>query len=241
MDYTNMNRKTNQVHAGAEAAEYDAGLRAYMQKVYNYMSVALAITGLVAFLLASSESAMMAIFGSPLKWVVMFAPLAFAFFFGFKVQNMSFSTAQTCLWIFAGLMGLSLSTIFVAYTGSSIARVFFITASLFLVMSLYGYSTKRDLTGLGSFLMMGVIGIVIASIVNIFMQSTGLQMAISIIAVLLFTGLTAYDTQKTKQIYYMVAGNAEASGKAAVMGALNLYMDFINLFVALIQLIGERR
>ena len=227
--------------AEAQAAEVDVGLRQYMLQVYNYMASGVALTGIAAYLLASSPAAMNAIFGNPiLPWVVMLAPIGLAFYFGARIQAMSFATAQIIFWIFAGLMGLSLSTVFLVYTGESITRVFFITAATFGAMSLYGYTTKRDLSRFGSFLFMGLIGIIIASIVNIFVGSSALQFAISVIGVLLFVGLTAYDTQKIKEMYWET-DDRETHGKKAVMGALNLYLDFINLFVLLLQLMGTRR
>ena len=183
-----------------------------------------------------------AIYASWLRWVIAFSPLAIVFLFAARVNQMSSATAQAVFWAFAALMGLSLSSIFVIYTGASIARIFFITAATFGTVSLYGYTTKRDLTQLGSFLIMGVIGIVIASIVNAFLGSTGLQFAISVLAVLIFTGLTAYDTQQLKSTYYSNAsGGEEALGRTAIMGALSLYLDFINIFIALLQLFGDRR
>lgn len=171
----------------------------------------------------------------------MLAPLGFVMFFAYKLNKISSAQAQTYLWIYAVLMGLSLSTIFVVYTGTSVARIFFITASVFGAMSLYGYTTKKDLTGFGSFLMMGLIGLIIASLVNIFLKSSAMQFALSVIGTFLFIGLTAYDTQRIKQTYYQFAGNSEMVGKAAVMGALNLYMDFINLFIMLLQMFGDRK
>jgi FtsH-binding integral membrane protein len=227
--------------AEAQAAEVDVGLRQYMLQVYNYMASGVALTGIVAYLLASSPAVMNTIFGNPiLPWVVMLAPIGLALYFGARIHAMSFSTAQAIFWIFAALMGLSLSTVFLAYTGESIARVFFITAGTFGAMSLYGYTTKRDLSKFGSFLFMGLIGIIIASIVNIFIGSSALQFAISVIGVLVFVGLTAYDTQKIKEMYWE-SDDRETHGKKAVMGALNLYLDFINLFVMLLQLLGVRR
>lgn len=223
----------------SKAIEMDMGLRAYMLKVYNLMAAALGITGVVAYAVSQSPALMQTIFGTPLAWVVMLAPIGFVWFFSAKVHTMSQSAAQGCLWAFAGLMGLSLSTIFVAYTGESIFRAFFISAATFGSMSLYGYTTKKDLSGWGSFLFMGLIGIIIASLVNLFLQSSGLQFAISVIGVLLFTGLTAYDTQRIKQTYYQLSGDSLA--KSAVIGALSLYMDFINLFIMLLRLVGDRR
>ena len=227
--------------SSASGTSYDAALRAYMVKVYNSMSIALAISGAIAFLVASSPALMQTIFGTPLMWVAMLAPLAFVFFFSYKLNSISSAQAKTYLWIYAGLMGISLSTIFIAYTGASIARVFFITASTFGAMSLYGYTTKKDLTAMGSFLMMGLIGLIIASIVNIFMKSTAFEFAISALGVLIFIGLTAYDTQRIKQNYYQFSGDSEATNKAAIVGALSLYMDFINLFIMLLRFIGDRK
>jgi FtsH-binding integral membrane protein len=227
--------------SSASGTSYDAALRAYMVKVYNSMSIALAISGAIAFLVASSPALMQTIFGTPLMWVAMLAPLAFVFFFSYKLNSISSAQAKTYLWIYAGLMGISLSTIFIAYTGASIARVFFITASTFGAMSLYGYTTKKDLTAMGSFLMMGLIGLIIASIVNIFMKSTAFEFAISALGVLIFIGLTAYDTQRIKQNYYQFSGDSEATNKAAIVGALSLYMDFINLFIMLLRFFGDRK
>jgi hypothetical protein len=227
--------------AEAQAAEIDVGLRQYMLQVYNYMASGVALTGIVAYLVAATPALTNALFGNPIMpWIVMLAPIGLALYFGARIHAMSYSTSQVIFWVFAGLMGLSLSTIFLVYTGESIARVFFITAGTFGAMSLYGYTTKRDLTRMGSFLMMGLIGIIIASIVNIFLQSSALQFAVSVIGVLVFVGLTAYDTQKIKEMYWE-ADDAETHGKKAVMGALNLYLDFINLFVMLMSLFGNRR
>ncbi len=224
----------------------DQGLRAYFLRVYNYMASALILTGLVAYFAGTSEafiSLMRTPEGGPsiLSYVLMFAPLGFVMFLSFRINQMSEQAAQMAFWAFAVVMGLSMFYIFAVFTGTSIARVFFITAGTFGAMSLYGYSTKRDLTGFGSFLMMGVLGVVIASVVNIFLHSTGLQMAISVIGVLLFTGLTAYDTQRIKSMYYQVATINGSLGKAAIMGALTLYLDFINLFMMLLQFFGQRR
>ncbi|MDA9573702.1 Bax inhibitor-1/YccA family protein [Rickettsiales bacterium] len=235
------NRSFSFASAASKSTTYDASLREYMLKVYNHMSVALAISGLIALLTASSPALMALIFGSPLAWVVMLAPLGFVFFFSYKLNSISAQKAKTYLWIYAALMGLSLSTIFIAYTAASVTRVFFITASVFGAMSLYGYTTKKDLTSMGSFLMMGLFAIIISMIVNIFLKSPALYFAISIIGSLIFIGLTAYDTQRIKQTYYQFAGNSELSNKMAVVGALNLYMDFINLFIMLLRLFGERR
>ncbi|HEY4135557.1 MAG TPA: Bax inhibitor-1/YccA family protein [Alphaproteobacteria bacterium] len=224
----------------AQAADIDVGLRAYMLQVYNYMASGIALTGIVAYLTASSPAMLQAIFGTPLQWVVMLAPIGFVLFFSIRLQHMKASTAQAVFWVFAAAMGLSLASIFVVYTGESIARVFFITAGTFGAMSLYGYTTKRDLSRMGSFLMMGLIGVVIASLVNIFIQSSALQFAVSIIGVLVFVGLTAYDTQSIKEMYWE-ADDEETHKKKSIMGALRLYLDFINLFILLMQLFGNRR
>jgi len=227
--------------AEAQAADIDVGLRQYMLQVYNYMASGVALTGIVAYLVAATPALTQALFGNPIMpWVVMLAPIGMVFFLSARIQSMSFATAQICFWVFAGLMGLSLTTIFLVFTGESIARVFFISAGTFAAMSLYGYTTKRDLTKMGSFLMMGLIGIIIASVVNIFVGSSALQFAISVIGVLIFVGLTAYDTQKIKEMYWE-ADDSETHGKKAIMGALSLYLDFINLFVMLMQLFGTRR
>jgi FtsH-binding integral membrane protein len=227
-------------YAQSQSTVIDQGLREYMMKVYNYMTSGLAISGLVAWGFSKSPALMGAIYGTGLQWIVMLAPLGFIFFLGARLQKMSLSAAQMTFWAFSAVMGISLSYIFVVYTGMSIARVFFITCGTFAGMSIYGYTTKRDLTKLGSFLIMGLIGIIIASIVNIFMQSSAMHFVISAIGVLVFVGLTAYDTQRIKSTYYQVAGTNFAQ-KAAIMGALTLYLDFINLFVMLMQFFGQRR
>lgn len=233
--------KTNRSSfASSASTTYDVGLREYMLKVYNNMGFALAISGLVSFLVANSPGLMKVIFGTPLQWLVLFAPLIFVFVFSAKINKISAASAQNYLWAFAALMGLSLAPLFIVYTGASIAKVFFITASLFGSMSLYGYTTKKDLTGMGSFLMMGLIGIIIASLVNIFLKSSGLDFVISIIGVIIFTGLTAYDTQRIKSMYYQFS-DGESISKAATMGALALYMDFINLFIMMLKFFGDRR
>jgi len=231
----------------------DEGLRAYMLKVYNYMATGVLLTGIIALIsfmmsvvtdssgaIAGFTSIGNALFFSGFKWVVMLAPLGIVFYMSFGIKNMSAAKAQTVFWIFAALMGLSLSWILLIYTGASVARVFFITSATFGAMSIYGYTTKRDLTKLGSFLMMGLIGIIIASIVNMFMQSTMMHYVISVLGVLIFVGLTAYDTQKIKNMY-LVSDSGEIMGKKAVMGALTLYLDFINLFIMLLRLFGQRR
>lgn len=222
------------------SSTYDLGLRAYMLKVYNNMGIALAISGLVSFFVANSPGLMQVIFGTPLQWLVIFSPLIFVFVFGAKINKISAASAQNYLWGFAALMGLSLAPLFLIYTGASIVRCFFITASVFGSMSLYGYTTKKDLTAMGSFLMMGLFGIIIASLVNIFLKSSGLNFVVSILSVIIFTGLTAYDTQKIKSMYYQFS-DGESISKAATMGALSLYMDFINLFITMLRFFGDRR
>jgi uncharacterized protein len=232
--------------AQADDAHVDVGLRQYMLGVYNHMTIGLAITGLVA--LGASWAAFQngqltgfgqAIYVSPLKWVIMLAPLGIIFLFGAKINSMAASTAQVVFWVFAALMGLSLSSIFLVYTGASVTRVFFITAGMFAGMSLFGYTTKKDLTGMGSFLFMGLIGILIASVVNIFLGSTMLQFIISVVGVLVFAGLTAYDTQKIKNSYWE-GDDGETQAKKSIFGALQLYLDFILMFQMLLSLFGSR-
>src|SRR3712207_6680686 len=220
-------------------AVYDEGLRQHMLRVYNYMGLGLAVTGLVAFFVASTPALYVPIFQTPLKWVVMLAPLAFVFFLSFRMQTVSAAKAQMLFWAFCAVMGLSLASVFLVFTGASIARTFFITATMFGATSLYGYTTKRDLSKFGSFLIMGLIGILIASLVNIFLESSLLQFAISIIGVLVFTGLTAYDTQTIKEQYAEGFGH-EANSKMAVFGALSLYLNFVNIFQLLLSLTGQR-
>jgi FtsH-binding integral membrane protein len=229
----------------------DAGLRAYMIRVYNYMAAGVALTGLVAWFTFSAAvtdaggslqltSFGHAIFQSPLMWVFVLAPLALVFALSYGINRLSAGTALMLFFVYAGLLGLSLASIFLVYTGASITRVFFISAATFGALSLYGYTTQRDLTGIGSFMFMGLIGIVIASLVNIFLKSTGLDWAISIIGVIVFVGLTAYDTQRIKEMY-SVNDDGTIAGRKAVMGALSLYLDFINLFLMLLRLFGDRR
>ena len=227
-----------QAQVGVE--RIDEGLRSYMLQVYNYMGLGLAITGAVAFLVAATPALYVPIFTTPLKWVVMLAPLGFVFFLGARIHNMSVSAAQLTFWAFAAIMGVSMASIFLVFTGASIARVFFITAGMFGAMSLYGYTTKRDLSGWGSFLFMGLIGIVIAMLVNLFLQSAAVHFAVSVIGVLVFTGLTAYDTQRIKEMYYELDASDVATRKA-IMGALSLYLSFINLFMMLMHLFGTSR
>ncbi|MEP2030984.1 MAG: Bax inhibitor-1/YccA family protein [Paracoccaceae bacterium] len=247
--------------AGSAAASIDAGLRAHMNKVYGTMSVGMLITFAAAWAIAnlavtsdpSGAAAQIgpneyltslgyALYASPLKWVVMFAPLAFVFGLSAAINKMSAATAQLVFYSFAAVMGLSISSIFLVYTGYSIAQIFLITSIAFAGLSLYGYTTKRDISGWGSFLIMGVIGLIVASIVNLFLQSPAMMYAISAIGVLIFAGLTAYDTQKIKNTYLQMAhsGDQEWLGKAAIMGALSLYLDFINMFMMLLTLFGNR-
>jgi uncharacterized protein len=229
----------------------DAGLRAYMIRVYNYMTAGVALTGLVAYLTFSAAVTHAAgglaltpfghaIFQSPLMWVFVLAPLGLVMLLSFGINRLSAGTALTLFFVYAGLLGLSLASIFLVYTGASVTRVFFISAATFGAMSLYGYTTRRDLTAVGSFMFMGLIGIVIASLVNIFLQSSGLYWVISVIGVLVFVGLTAYDTQSIKEMYD-VHDDGTVAGRKAVMGALRLYLDFINLFLMLLRIFGDRR
>ena len=240
MSYYDSNaRRTSPGMAAPIGAQIDAGLRAHVQRVYGYMAGGLVLTGIVAYAAAASGF-YQTIADTGLIWIVMLAPLGFVLALSFGIQRMSTETAMVLFWIYAAIMGLSLGSIFLVFTGTSIARVFFITAATYGAMSLYGYTTRSDLSGFGSFLFMGLIGIVIASLVNIFVGSSALQFAISIIGVIVFVSLTAYDTQRIKQIY-LESDTAEIAGKKAVLGALALYLDFINLFMMLLQLFGQRR
>jgi uncharacterized protein len=251
--------QNNPFSYGASAAartdvQVDQGLRAFMLGIYNNMVLGLAVSGLVAFgtnMLAVTQNAAgrmaltpfgQALYLSPLKWLVMLAPLAFIFFFSFRMDRMSAATARTTFLAFAAVMGLSLSTILVVFKLGSVIQVFFITAAAFGGLSLYGYTTQRSLSGMGSFLMMGLIGLILASLVNIFMASSALQFAISVIGVLIFAGLTAYDTQKLKEMYLYELGtpDGEIAAKASIYGALQLYLDFINMFQFLLSLMGTR-
>jgi FtsH-binding integral membrane protein len=225
--------------AGTQADVRDAGLRKYMLSVYNTMASGVLLTGIVALLFAESGLAAQ-VLNTPLRWVIMLAPLAFVMVLSFGINRLQTSTAQAIYWAFTVVMGLSLSSIFLVYTGTSIATTFFATAAAFAGLSLYGYTTKRDLSAFGTFLIMGVVGLLVAMVINIFVQSTALQMAISFIGVLLFAGLTAYDTQKIKSMYFYVAGS-DMVGKTVIMGALTLYLDFINMFTFLLQFMGDRR
>ncbi len=233
-------------------AAVDEGLRSYMLGVYNYMAAGVALTGIVAYFVSSAAMVERVggkvaltpfgqmLYATPLKWVIMLAPLAFVFFLSFRIYKMSVPAAQASFWLFAAVMGVSLSTIFLVFTGQSITQVFFITAAAFAALSLYGYTTKKDLSGWGTFLVMGVIGLIIAALVNIWLQSSALQFAVSALGVLIFAGLTAYDTQQIKDNYYEIAGDATMMAKGAIMGALNLYLDFINMFTSMLQLFGDR-
>jgi len=242
--------------AGARTAQIDEGLRAHMNKVYGLMAVAMVITGVVAWVVGTDFAravagqptnlipvgVLQAMFSSPLKYVVMFAPLAVVFAFGAGLNRMSEGVAQGVFWLFSALMGLSIAWIFAVFTGVSIAQTFFVTAVAFAGLSLWGYTTKKDISGWGSFLIMGVIGLIVASVVNIFLKSSGLSFAVSALGVLIFAGLTAYDTQNIKNTYLqMRAAQGEAYlGKAAIMGALSLYLNFLNMFMMLLQLFGNR-
>lgn len=228
-----------QAGAATRGALFDEGLRRHMLRIYNYMGLGLVVTGLVAFIVGTTPALFVPIFGTPLKWVVMLAPLAFIFFFSFRIEKMSAATAQGMFWAFCAVMGLSMASIFLVFTGTSIARTFFIAAAMFGATSLYGYTTKQDLSKFGSFLIMGLIGVVIASVVNIFLASSALQFIVSVVGILVFVGLTAWDTQSIKEQY---ASNydAESQQKMAVFGALSLYLNFINIFQLLLNLTGER-
>ncbi|MBL4758032.1 MAG: Bax inhibitor-1/YccA family protein [Rhizobiales bacterium] len=234
----------------ARTGEIDEGLRSYMLRVYNYMAIGLGITGVAAigaYMMAVVDTAAgpqltdfgVMLYTSPLRWVVMLAPLGLVFLLSARIQRMSVSAAQLTFWVFAGLMGISLSSIFLVYTQTSIGHVFFVTAASFGALSLFGYTTKRDISGWGSFLFMGLIGIIIASVVNMFIGSSAMQFAISVIGVLVFAGLTAYDTQQIKEMY-RAQDDGTATGRKAIMGALRLYLDFINLFIMLLSLFGNR-
>ena len=253
MEFNKENILNKIKEATKETVVMDEGLRAYMLKVYNYMATGVLLTGIIAlisFQLSAETNSLgkivdytafgKTIFFSGWRWVIMLAPLGIVFYMSFGINKMSAAKAQTVFWVFAALMGLSLSWILMVYTNTSVARVFLITSATFGAMSIYGYTTKRDLTKLGSFLMMGLIGIIIASVVNIFMKSSMMYFVISILGVLIFVGLTAYDTQKIKNMY-SASDTGELMGKKAVMGALTLYLDFINLFIMLLRLFGQRR
>ena len=245
--------------AGADVSAIDEGLRAHMLRVYNYMAIGLALTGVLAYLtysMATTSDPSQAvaqmgngvmltslgatIYGGIMMWVLILAPLAMVFFLSFRINSMSVGAAQATFWAYAALLGVSLSSIFIVYTAQSITQVFFIAAATFGAMSLYGYTTKRDLTQFGSFLFMGLIGLIIAMVVNFFLQSSALGFAISAIGILIFVGLTAYDTQKIKEMY-SVNDDGSVAGRKAIMGALALYLDFLNIFLFMLQLFGDRR
>jgi len=231
----------NQVLRGrAVGADIDQGLRAYMISVYNYMMIGLGVTGLAAYFVSATPALYNAIFGTPLVYVAIFAPLAVVFGLSFGINRISASTAQMLFWLYSALVGISLATIFLVYNVGDITRVFFITAVSFGALSLYGYTTKSNLSAFGSFLIVGLVGVLLAMIVNIFMHSSALQFAISVGGVLIFAGLTAWDTQRIKEMY-LAGDDSETAGKKAVMGALKLYLDFLNMFLFLLQLLGNRR
>lgn len=225
--------------SGVAEAAFDAGLRSYMLSIYNYMASAVLLTGIVAMLFASSGLAQQVLV-TPLRYLIMLAPLGFIMVLSFGINRLSTTAAQGLFWAFAVVMGLSMSSIFLVYTGASIGQTFFAAAAAFAGLSLYGYTTKRDLSAFGTFLIMGVVGLLVASLINIFLQSPVMNLVISFVGVLLFAGLTAYDTQKIKSLYYHVAGS-DMMGKTVVMGALTLYLDFVNMFTFLLQFMGDRR
>ncbi len=225
--------------AMGKAGTYDQGLRKHMLSIYNYMASGVLLSGIVAMLFANSGMAAQ-VMATPLRWLIILAPLGFVMAMSFGLNRMRTSTLQALFWAFCTVMGLSMATIFLVYTGASIATTFFATAGAFAGLSLVGYTTKRDLSAMGSFMTMGLIGILIAMVINIFLQSSGLNLAISILGVLIFAGLTAWDTQRLKLEYAQVAGT-EYAGKAVVMGALSLYLDFINMFQFLLSILGDRR
>lgn len=242
----------------AVGARVDQGLRTYMLGIYNYMATALVVTAVAALAIANMAttndptqavgtlegnlitSVGAAIYTSPLRWLIMFAPLGFMLVLSFGINRLSKSSAMGMFYLFSGVMGISMSWIFLVFTGESIVQTFFVTAAAFAALSLYGYTTKKNLSAMGSFLMMGLFGIIIAMIVNIFMQSSALAFAINILGILIFAGLTAWDTQRLKDTYYYVAGNSEAEAKSSIMGALSLYLNFINMFMFLLQFMGNR-
>jgi FtsH-binding integral membrane protein len=229
----------NRSAAAAAQTRYDEGLRRHMLGIYRNMGIGLAITGLVALLVASSPPLVALIFGTPLKWVAMLAPLAFVFFFTFRIERMTTAGARTAFFAFAGVMGVSMASIFLVFTGTSIAMAFFTAAAMFAGLSLWGYTTHRDLTGMGSFLMIGLIAVIGASFVNLLLGSSMLQMVLSVVGVVVFAGLTAWDTQRLKSEYLVYAGS-QAEGKLAIMGALSLYLNLINMFQLLLGLMGQR-
>lgn len=223
-----------------QSLTYDQGLRDFMIDVYNNMFIGILITAFVGFFISTSPALLNLIHGTPLKFVIMFAPFILIIMFSAKMASSSYNSLRSIFWLYASLMGAMLSYIFIAYTGASIVRTLFITSSMFGAMSLYGYTTKKDLTSMGSFLFMGLIGIVIMSLVNIFMKSSAIHFVISFVAIIIFTGLTAYQTQSLKATYAQL-GNSEMGKKAGLSGALSLYMNFLNIFIHLLQFIGDRR
>lgn len=236
---TNTSGYNPAVSVGVPRAARDAGLRAYMLSVYNYMASGVLLTGIVALLFYTSGLAAQ-VMQTPLQWVIILAPLGFVFAMSFGLNRMSTGTLQMMFWAFATAMGLSMSSIFLAFTGVSIAQTFFAVSAGFAGLSLWGYTTKKDLSGWGTFLIMGVVGLLVAMLINLFLQSPAMMLAISAIGVLLFAGLTAYDTQRIKSLYFQVAGS-DMMGKVIIMGALSLYLDFINMFMFLLQFMGDRR
>lgn len=251
MDMNELERKPSVEFVGRASANVDAGLRSYMIKVFNYMGAGLLLTAIVAWFVASNETLLSLFYNvdiqsrtlsmSGLGWLVALAPLIMIFAFGYIINNKSLEAAQAMFWLFSAVMGASFASVFFLYTAASITRVFLITAATFGAMSLYGYTTKRDLTRMGSFMFMGLIGVIIASLVNIVLKSPALYWALSYISVVVFVGLTAYDTQRIKDLYYSTRNSGEFAGKMAVMGALSLYLDFINLFWSLLSIMGDRR
>jgi len=234
---------TSTATVGVPRAARDAGLRSYMLSVYNYMASGVLLTGIIALLFAPYAGQVLVGQNgglSGLGWIITLSPLAIVFAMSFGMNRMATGTLQLLFWAFAALMGLSMSTLFLAYTGVSIAQTFFATAAAYAGLSLYGYTTKRDLSGIGTFLIMGVVGLLVAMLVNLFLQSSAMALAISAIGVLLFAGLTAYDTQRIKSLYFHVQGT-EMVGKTVIMGALQLYLDFINMFQFLLSFMGQRR
>ncbi len=253
------NQYAQQPTATRTGVAVDEGLRSYMLGVYNYMAAGIAFTGVVAYFLSTlavttDPNAAVAqlgngkmltslgatLYSAPLSYIIMFAPLAFVLLLSFRAHKMSTGAAQIAFWAFAAVMGISLSSIFLIYTGQSITQIFFVTAAAFAGLSIWGYTTKKDISGWGSFLIMGVIGIIIAAIVNLFLQSSALQFAISVIGVLVFAGLTAYDTQRIKDEYLVIRHDTAATAKAAILGALSLYLDFINMFISMLHLFGNQ-
>lgn len=236
MDFTNFATSAQKQGTG-----HDEGLRKFMLWVYNHMGLGLAVSGFVAYFVAGSPQLLQLFFGGPQSWLFMLAPFGFILALSFGINKMSPRTATLVFYAYAAVMGISLSGIFLMYTSESIARIFFITAAIFGAMSIWGYTTKRDLTAMGSLLIMALIGVIVASLVNIFIGSSALGFGLSILTVLIFVGLTAYDTQKLKDMYYEVGGTGDVAARVAIMGALNLYLDFINIMLALLRLFGERR